>query len=330
MDYAVEGRNLAKSFVKKRPIAELLRHPLRRVERVEALRGVDLAVRRGEIFGLLGPNGAGKTTLLKILSCLILPEQGTAVVWGTDTVDANRVKPHIGLVNTDERSFYWRLTGRENLDFFATLYDVPRKQAADRVRTLLEHVGLGDKADQRFSDYSAGMKQRLSIARALLHDPPVLLMDEPTRSLDPAASLKLRRFIQEDLRGRGGKTVVIATHNLTEAEAICDRIAVLVRGKIRETGPVAQVRRWGLDERRYRLELARRPDELARRFEVVGEEPLEEGGHAITIRMPDGTSLNDVLRWLLDAGIDVAACDRVDSNLEEAFARILDAEGGGT
>ena len=128
MDYAIEGFQLAKSFAKKRSLRDLLTRPFVRPDRVEALRGVDLHVKTGEIFGLLGPNGAGKTTLVKILACLVLPDRGRAVVGGFDVRKENDVKPQIGLVHADERSFYWRLSGRENLAFFARLYDLPGRR----------------------------------------------------------------------------------------------------------------------------------------------------------------------------------------------------------
>jgi ABC-2 type transport system ATP-binding protein len=222
----VEVRRLEKKFTRKRSVRDLLLHPFRKAEVVQALRSVDLTIREGEIFGLLGPNGAGKTTLLKILSCLVLPDAGTAVIGGYETGREQQVKPLIGLVHSDERSFYWRLTGRQNMRFFATLYNVPRESREERVDELLLKVDMVEAADRPFSDYSSGMKQRMSIARSLLHDPPILLMDEPTRSLDPAAALSLRRFIQEELSGRDHKTIVLATHNLHEAEALCSRIAL--------------------------------------------------------------------------------------------------------
>ncbi len=324
MEYVVEGRGIEKSFAKKKSTRELLRHPFRRAERVDALRGVDIAVRRGEIFGLLGPNGAGKTTLVKIFSCLVIPDAGTAEVFGVDTRKENRVKSQIGLVDTDERSFYWRLSGRENLRFFSALYDVPRKLADARICALLERVEMTEAADRRFADYSAGMKQRLSIARALLHDPPLLLMDEPTRSLDPAASYKLRRFITDELCGRDGKTILIATHNLAEAEEICHRVAIVVKGKIRETGPVESVRRFGLEQARYCISLRGGPDDLPGPFTLEEQEWLD-GMRRLHIRLQPGGTLHEVMHAWIEAGVTIVDCDHLEANLEAAFRRVLDA-----
>ena len=326
VDYAIEGFQLEKSFAKKRSLGEVIRQPFRAGERVAALKGVDLHVKQGEIFGLLGPNGAGKTTLVKILSCLVLPDRGRAVIGGFDVRQENKVKPRLGLVHSDERSFYWRLSGRENMRFFARLYDVPGKRIEARIDALLEKVDLVEAADRRFSGYSSGMKQRLAIARALLHDPPILLMDEPTRSLDPASSLALRAFIRDELKARDGKTILLATHNLREAEALCDRIAILVAGTVRQTGAVAEVRRWGIDERRFRIDVSPVPlDAVRGPFKVVSDERYN-GSRRLVVALEGDGRLNDVLAALMAAGGVVHACDRIEPDLEEAFARLLASE----
>ena len=328
MSNAVQGFGLEKTFVKKRSVRDLVRRPFRRADRVRALAGVDLDVREGEIFGLLGPNGAGKTTLLKILCCLVLPDRGRAVIGGEDTVHESRVKPKIGLVHSDERSFYWRLSGRENLRFFSRLYDVPRSRAEGRIDELLARVNLVEASEQRFSDYSSGMKQRLAIARALLHDPPILLMDEPTRSLDPASAASLRAFVANELRKKDGKTILLATHNLHEAEALCDRVAILVRGKVRQVGAVDEIKRWGVTERRFRLEVTRWPSGLAGPFRTLSDEGAN-GARRVTVSLDDGAELDDVVRAALAAGARLLSCEGLESDLEEAFSRILAAEEGG-
>jgi len=326
VDYAIEGFQLEKSFAKKRSLGEMVRRPFGESERVEALRGVDLHVKEGEIFGLLGPNGAGKTTLVKILSCLVLPDRGRAVIAGIDVRQENKVKPRLGLVHSDERSFYWRLSGRENMRFFARLYDVPGKRIDARIDELLQKVDLVEAADRRFSGYSSGMKQRLAIARALLHDPPILLMDEPTRSLDPASSLSLRAFIRDELKARDRKTILLATHNLREAEALCDRIAILVQGTVRQTGTIAEVRRWGIDERRFRIDVSAVPQGAVRGpFKVVSDERTN-GSRRLVVALEGDGRLNDVLAALMAAGGVVHACDRIEPDLEEAFARLLVSE----
>ena len=325
MEYAIEGFELEKSFAKKRSFRELITKPFAAPERVRALRGVDLRVKTGEIFGLLGPNGAGKTTLVKILSCLILPDHGRATIGGEDVRHENTVKPRLGLVHSDERSFYWRLSGRENMRFFARLYDVPGKRIEPRIDELLRKVDLVEAAPRRFSDYSSGMKQRLAIARALLHDPPVLLMDEPTRSLDPASSLALRRLIKDELQGRDGKTILLATHNLREAEVLCDRVAILVQGTVRQVGTIDEVRRWGIDAHQFRLEIADGRDDLTGPFRIVSAERVN-GHRRIVVALDAKGCLDDVLKSVMAQGGRVHACDRIEPDLEEAFARLLAQE----
>ena len=321
----IEVAGLKKTFVNRRGLRDLVLRPFQPAKRTHALRGVDLEVRRGEIFGLLGPNGAGKTTLLKILSCLVLPDAGRATIDGIDVECERDVKRRIGLVNADERSFYWRLTARQNLRFFARLYRVPSKKMDSRINDLLSKVELSEAADRRFSDFSSGMKQRVAIARALLHDPPILFMDEPTRSLDPSTAKTLRKFMQNELNGRDGKTIVLATHNLREAELLADRVAVLARGRIRQVGPVAEVRRWGMDEVQYVLRIT--PPELA--FEGpfrVGADELVDGTRRLTVTPVDGASLDDILREVHAAGGRIVSCDEVEADLETAFERILSTE----
>jgi len=322
----IEAVGLEKSFVRKRAVGELIRHPFRRAERIQALCGVDLHVAEGQIFGLLGPNGAGKTTLLKILSCLVLPDQGRAVVGGSDTSDEYAVKRRIGLVHSDERSFYWRLSGRQNLRFYAALYDVPPRRTESRIDELLRRVEMSDAADRPFSGYSSGMKQRMAIARSLLHDPPILLMDEPTRSLDPAASLALRAFIKDELQAKNGKTILIASHNLLEIQTLADRLAILIRGRIRQQGTVAEVRRGGSRDRRYALELEAGDTELSGPFQVL-DELTEEGVRKVTVAMLGGARLDELLRALHRQGQTIIACDRLEPDLEQAFTRILESEG---
>jgi ABC-2 type transport system ATP-binding protein len=199
------------------------------------LRHATFSVVEGSILALAGPNGAGKTTLLKILATLIIPSEGTAQICGKDIArDPIRVKRLIGFVSSEERSFYWRLTGRQNLRFFACLHGMSR-ESEPRIDMLLEAVGLKGKGDLRFREYSTGMKQALGIARGLLHDPPVLLLDEPTRSLGPPVARKVRGLLH-GLAKEAGKAILIASQNLNELEDLADQFALLHQGNIRALG----------------------------------------------------------------------------------------------
>ena len=232
MQPAISIKGLRKRFLKTVRFRDLLtpwRHGY-----VDALHIDTLEVSSGSIFGLLGPNGAGKTTLIKIICGLVLPDAGTVTVHGVDAIrQANIVKPHLAYVPGDERGLYWRLTASQNMRFFATMHGANGNRAGRLIDEALDIVGLDQVADQRVVSFSGGMKQRLRIAIGLLADPDVLLLDEPTRSLDPVTASKLWTFIKEELSGRLGKTVVIATHNMEEAMRLCGRVAVMHRGRIK-------------------------------------------------------------------------------------------------
>src|SRR5215213_3410865 len=203
----------------------------RRSLEVEAVRGITFDVEKGELFGLLGPNGAGKTTTIKMLITLLIPTSGDARVLGYDVVkDAREVRKRIGYVFGGDRGVYERLSGLDNLRYFAELYGVPGREIRPRIEELLELVGLKGREKERVEGYSRGMKQRLHVARGLLHDPPVVFLDEPTIGLDPVGARELRATIAS--LTEAGKTVLLTTHYMFEADALCDRIAVIAKGRI--------------------------------------------------------------------------------------------------
>ena len=210
--------------------------------RTEALRGVSLSVESGEIFGLLGPNGAGKTTLTKILSTLLLPTSGTARVLGLDVVrQTEALRPRIGLVLGGERGVYTRISGRENLRYFADLYGVPLAIRDARIEEVLARVGLTEAADRRVEEYSRGMKQKLHIARGIMHEPAVLFLDEPTIGLDPKSARETRKLIRSLVSD--GVTIFLTTHYMFEAEDLCHRIAILSKGRLVGLDTVAGLRK---------------------------------------------------------------------------------------
>jgi len=209
----------------------------------EVLKGISLEVREGEVLGLLGPNGAGKTTLLEILSTLLLPSGGRASVYGYDVVsEAAQVRRVVSYCPSASESFYPRLSGMRNLEFFALLHNLTPRDAGEKIRTLVGLVGLDGASSVPFQRYSEGMKQRLALARALLTESPVLLLDEPTRSLDPLSQGEIRKFLRRTVVERMGKTVLLVTHSLAEAEDVCDRLAILARGQVASLGTPAELR----------------------------------------------------------------------------------------
>jgi ABC-2 type transport system ATP-binding protein len=207
--------------------------PLRRPGTpVPAVQSLDLALPQGALLGILGPNGAGKTTLLKLLATLLLPTSGRLIVGGVDALrDPRRARARVGLVTGDERSFYWRLTGRQNLAFFGALYAIEPRRARHRAGELAAALGIAEVLDAPVDTYSSGMRQRLALARGLLHDPALLLLDEPTRSLDPEAAASLRQMIAR-LARQGGHTVVLVTHAPEEARALCTHVGTMREGRL--------------------------------------------------------------------------------------------------
>lgn len=232
MSYAIDIKDLHKEFMPTRRLKEMLSHPFRKGKNILAINGVNLKVKRGEVVALVGPNGAGKTTLIKILCSLILPTRGVAYVNGYDIARySEKVKNSIGLVVSEERSFYWRLTGRQNLEFFSSLCNLSGRQAKLKIQELMQFLEI-EEPDRYFQEYSTGIKQRIAIARSLLNDPQILFLDEPTKSLDPIASQRLRFFIKDRLVRQKGKTIFFTSHNLDEIDKFSDKLAIMDRGKI--------------------------------------------------------------------------------------------------
>jgi ABC-2 type transport system ATP-binding protein len=237
----------------------------------DAVHGVTLSLPRGELFGLFGPNGAGKTTLIRMLTTLLAPTSGEARVNGFDIVrEAGAVRASIGLVFANEHSFYGRLSGRQNLNFFAALQGLSPRQTRTRVDELLETFGLQPHADAIFQTYSTGMRQKMNVARALLHNPTVLFLDEPTKGMDVQTADAVRALLKEEIVGRQGKTVFLTTHDLYEMEHLCDRIGVIADGQIQALGEprelLAQMRR----EQVFQIELTHPVDGLAARLASLG------------------------------------------------------------
>lgn len=209
-------------------------------QEVEALRNVSLEISDGEIFGLIGKNGAGKTTLTKIIATLVQPTSGKVSVKGFDSIkDEVKVRSLIGLATAEERSFYWRLSVERNMMFFARLYAMDDKTARKRIGEIFERLNLNELRNRRFSELSTGNKQKLAVARALLPSPPVLLLDEPTRSLDPLAAAEMRTLISS----LENVSVLLTSHNLNEIEELCDRVAIISKGEIRDIDTTENLRR---------------------------------------------------------------------------------------
>jgi ABC-2 type transport system ATP-binding protein len=293
---------------------------------IEAVRGIDFAVAEGELFGLLGPNGAGKTTTIKMLITLLIPTAGKARVLGLDVVkDAREVRKRIGYVFGGERGVYERLSGYDNLRYFAELYGVPPKEQKRRIEELLELVGLKGREHERAEGYSRGMKQRLHVARGLLHDPEVVFLDEPTIGLDPVGAREVRAMIAA--LTAAGKTVLLTTHYMFEADALCDRIAVISQGEIVAEGTPTDLKRGVAEGTVVEVEVFGGADDAVGRVRGLGgvmSVTIEEREQAqvLVVQTEATVELTQAILGCLD-GADVGRISQREPTLEDAYVALV-------
>jgi ABC-2 type transport system ATP-binding protein len=298
----------------------------RKAKEIEAVRGISFAVEPGELFGLLGPNGAGKTTTIKMLITLLIPTGGSARVLGLDVVrQAREVRKRIGYVFGGERGVYERLSGYDNLRYFAELYGVPAREQKKRIEGLLELVGLKDREHERAEGYSRGMKQRLHVARGLLHDPEVLFLDEPTIGLDPVGAREIRATIAS--LTEAGKTVLLTTHYMFEADALCDRIAVISKGNIVAEGTPLDLKRGVGQGTVVEVEVFGIAGEAVERLRALGgvtavavEE--REQAQVLVVQTEPEVELTQAILAHLD-GSDVGRISRREPTLEDAYVALV-------
>jgi len=302
----------------------------RRHKEIVALDGVDLSIQSGELFGLLGPNGAGKTTITRILATVLLPTSGMAQVFGLDVVKkVKEIRPRIGLVFGGERGLYMRLSGRDNLQYFADLYKIPPEIAKRRIPELFELVGLADRANERVENYSRGMKQRLHIARGLLHDPELLFLDEPTIGLDPLAARNLREVIRN--LHQAGKTIFLTSHYMFEIDALCGRVAIMDKGHILVEDTPSALKKLVADLEVVEIECFGIPEELITKLrmhpgvQAVNVEPLEQS-QLLQIQAPAGAEMVKEFLAILE-GVPVHKVVTRQPTLEDAYIKLV---GGGT
>jgi ABC-2 type transport system ATP-binding protein len=316
---AVEVRDLRRDF--------RTRSGFRRTTKVvEAVKGVSFAIEPGELFGLLGPNGAGKTTTIKMLITLLLPTGGSARVLGLDVVeDVREVRRRIGYVFGGDRGLYERLTALDNLRYFAELYGVPPREQKRRVAELLELVGLTGREREKVEGYSRGMRQRLHIARGLLHDPEVLFLDEPSIGIDPVGARELRATIGA-LTGKG-KTVLLTTHYMFEADELCDRIAVIRAGEIVAEGTPAQLKQLVGGGRVLEVETYGVPDDAVAavgRLEGLESVAVEERGQQQLLIIQCASGVEPTQAVLAQLGqVRVGRVSLREPTLEDAYVQLV-------
>ncbi|HUM17960.1 MAG TPA: ABC transporter ATP-binding protein [Candidatus Nitrosotalea sp.] len=308
--FAVEARDLAKTFrsgwFRRRP--------------TEALRGASLRVERGAIFGLLGPNGAGKTTLLSILATLLLPDRGSATILGHDVVrEAFAIRRRLNMASGNA-SFVWSLRPAEVLSFYGRLYGLHGRALTTRVQALLERFELLPHLKTEYNELSTGLKQRLALAKALLNDPEVLFLDEPTLGLDPDVSIRIRAQIAE-LRRERGTTIILTTHYMREAEELCDRIAFIKEGRILAEGSADELKR----QIRIGDVIALRLDPAASAglSALPGVMQVQERGDRVECTVDSSEKrMPEILRWLCDHGVLIRDCQVHEPELEEVFVEL--------
>lgn len=321
---AITLRNVTKSFRADRRLWRRLRGMPGTSPRA-VLDAVSLTVNRGEIFGLVGANGAGKTTLLKILSTVLLPDAGDVVVDGIDALaHPGQVRTKLAVVPADERALFWRISATENVRLFASLYGLRGAARDAAVQDALELVGLAQVGGQQVGSFSSGMRQRTLIARALVTRPPVLILDEPTRSLDPVTARELRRFIRDVLCEQLGATIVLATHSTEEAMQLCDRAALMVRGRVVATDTLDGLRA-AVGGARVRVRVDAAHEARARALLHLPVDVIStatDGMVTLDATLPDLAHAPVVVEALVRAGVRVAEFAPVPLSLADLLESV--------
>ena len=328
-EYAIQTINLTKTFKTKTPNGGLFK-PKKSVS-VNAVDNLNLTINKGELFGLLGPNGAGKTTLVKMLCTLLPPDQGTAIVNGYNIIKQQmQVKQSLGtLFSVGERGFFWRLNGYRNLEFFASIYNVPRQKRHERILEVLKLVGLENSTYDLYQRYSGGMKRKLALARTLLPDPPILLLDEPTTGLDATSSRNIRDFIKNTVT-ETGKTILYTTHYIEEAAQICTKIAILSHGKvIAQDTPNALRDKIKKEEQIFVIVENITPQQIENMRNLQGVISITEDNSellpnqtGLCIQLKNINQLPQIFDFLFEQKITLVNFKRQEPTLEDAFIEL--------
>ncbi len=302
----------------------------RTTKEIVAVDDISFSVNHGELFGLLGPNGAGKTTTVKVLATLLIPNAGTARILGYDVVkDAQQVRKRIGFIFGGERGLYWRLSGIDNLRYFGTLYHVDPDVIKQRIPYLLELVGLSGRGDEKVGNYSRGMKQRLHVARTLLHDPEVLFLDEPTIGLDPVGAREFRHVIR-NLQSEE-KTILLTTHYMFEADSLCQRVAVINQGHIVALDTPENLKQYVRDLSVIEVEMYGVPMEVIDRVrqqpfvDSLAVENRDQRQVLLIQSLRGAEAVPDVMAAL--GGVKVGRVSVREPTLEDAYVRLVGGEG---
>ncbi len=314
---AVEVDHLHKVFYSIQGFWRQKRHPITAVE------DISFSIRQGELFGMVGPNGAGKTTTVKMLSTLLLPTSGTARIFGMDIQkDTNQIRPKIGFTFGGNKGLYSRLSALDNLKYFAELYKLEPQRISGRIKELLEVVGLTGREHDRVETYSSGMQQRLHLARAMLHNPPLIFLDEPTVGIDPVGSREIRQLVKELVKQ--GTTILLTTHYMYEAEELCDRIAVVNRGQIIALDTPVGLKRRSSGDSVVVIQTPGDPlllEEKLRYLDLAGTD-IHRNGETISLHTKKPSPVLNALAPLLERNI-ITNIEVRNATLEDVYVQII-------
>ncbi len=317
MGYAVETVNLSRVFKSRRSV-------------VKALEDITLRVNKGEIFGLLGPNGAGKTTLVKILTTLLLPSSGKAYVLGYDVEsEAGKIRPLINLVSGTDTPGYGLISVKENLWFYSMLYGLDGNSARRRINMLIEEVGLVEVADELLRNLSTGYRQRLNLARGMVNDPSVLFLDEPTIGLDAVSAKKIRRLIKDWVRRDSDRTVILTSHYMAEVEELCDRVAILLNGRVRALGTPEELRRSVSGKTVVVIDVkfsGREDEDLQMLGSFYKTYDPSSGIYRIRVVLDEWLEIGDIIEKITAKGGKVLSVTRSVPSFEDVYIKLV---GGG-
>jgi ABC-2 type transport system ATP-binding protein len=336
-EHAIRTEDLSRTYRRKRRRGWFRKKPDDAPPEFTALDRVSLEIRPGELFGLLGPNGAGKTTLIKILTTLLAPSSGRASVDGLDVAtQAHDLRPRINMVSGGESSGYGILTVRENLWLFSRIYGVPNSLVRQRTDRMLDVVGLTDKAGSRVSHLSTGQRQKMNFCRGFITDPKILFLDEPTLGLDVTAARNIRQFIRQWMKEDGRRTILLTTHYMAEADELCDRLAIVDRGKILALDTPGNLKRQVQEHPMFALTLAPGPTGVP---DVAGLPGVHHATRAETpttvelkVSLAEEPVIGAVVQTLAGGGARILTLKKVEPTLEDVFIelvghRIDDEEG---
>jgi ABC-2 type transport system ATP-binding protein len=296
---------------------------------IRAVDGLTFDIQPGEVFGLLGPNGAGKTTTVRLLNGILPPSSGSLRVFGLDpATQGEQVRQKTGVL-TESPSHYERLSARENLTFYGTLTEIPEEALAGRIDEILTFFELDARTDNKVETYSKGMKQRLALARALLHQPPLLFLDEPTSGLDPEAALQVNALIES--LSHKGQTIVLCTHNLTEAERLCDRVAVMNAGRVLALGSLADLSRrlWPATWVDVKFLEAPSASQLEAAKSFSGVKQVEAESASLSARLESKDAIPAYVRHLVESGLSILSFNPRAHSLEDVYFAIQNGKKEG-